>query len=88
MPDVNCFNEQWLTFILGLFFLIPFLIGILLPFLKVVDRFPTLSYQVVFCFNVLGFILYIVGIIFLIHVLHKQPSDIIASISSNPPSAQ
>ncbi|KAG0557171.1 hypothetical protein KC19_11G107500 [Ceratodon purpureus] len=81
------FNEQWLTFILGLFFFLPFLVGMILPFLKRSDRFPTTSYQLGFCFNILGFNLYIIGVIVLVQILHKQPSFLINYLPLTPSNA-
>lgn len=83
----ECFNEQWLTFFLGLFFLLPFLIGVFLPFLRSNNRFPTISYQIGFFFNILFFIGYIVGIVYAVTILHKKPEDLISTLSltESPP---
>lgn len=59
----NCFNIQWLLFVLGWLLLIPSIVGIFLPLCNGRSRFPTRSYLIGWIANIVLSVLLVIIII-------------------------
>ena len=67
----QCFNSQWLCFILGWLIFIPLIVGILLPLFSK-PRFPTKSYLVGWISNIILLVVEIIAIIVVAVVVSKN----------------